>query len=159
MIDFSLPIIGTAIVIRAMREEDVEALYNLDTDKDVKRYVGGALTRPRQECVEGMRGFCTTPGAVLPLIVACKVTGNFVGRAVLSPEDTDKQCFEIQVLLAKNYWGKHLGREPPSFSWVLLSTASKPLRLLRLCTRKTRQAWLGRWDNGHYVFERKFGAP
>jgi RimJ/RimL family protein N-acetyltransferase len=45
MIDFPLPIIGTTIVIRAMREEDVEALYNLDTDEDVKRYVGGALTQ------------------------------------------------------------------------------------------------------------------
>ena len=28
-----------------MREEDVEALYNLDTYEDVKRYVGGALTQ------------------------------------------------------------------------------------------------------------------
>ena len=106
MIDFPLPIVGTKVLIRGMREQDIEPLYNLDTDEDVKRYLGGALTRPKHECIEGMRQL-----TVFPLIVTCEATDNFVGRAALSPEDTEKQCFEIQVVLAKKYWGQHLGRE------------------------------------------------
>jgi len=56
MIDISLPIIGKAIVIREMRDEDIELLYDLETDNEVKRYVGGGtLSRPKQDWIERMR--------------------------------------------------------------------------------------------------------
>jgi RimJ/RimL family protein N-acetyltransferase len=94
MIDISLPIIGKAIVIREMRDEDIELLYDLETDNEVKRYVGGGtLSRPRQDWIERMRQLRVTHDALLPLIVTC------IRR------------FEIQVIIAKQYWGKRLGKE------------------------------------------------
>ncbi len=82
--------------------------------------------------------------------------------------------FEIQVLLAKNYWGKHLGREATellmdvAFNCIKASSVItivhpenaaslalvEDLGFTRVGTKQS-----GGWDNGHYVFECKFGAP
>jgi hypothetical protein len=72
MIDALLPIVGTKVLIRKLNEKDLESLYALEIDDDVKRYVGGPVTRPQQEWIEGMTGLCSTPYAVLPLIVKYK---------------------------------------------------------------------------------------
>ena len=105
MIDIPFPIIGQAILIREMRAEDIELLHDLETDTEVKRYVGGGtLTRPKQDWIEGMRRLRVTRGAHLPLIVTCKGTGQFVGRAALAAFGRyDDRRFEIQVIIAKQY--------------------------------------------------------
>lgn len=174
MIEFPLPIIGATILIRAMQEQDIELVYNLDADEDVKRYVGGALTRPKEEWIERMRQLSTSQVATLPLIIACKDTGDFVGRAALSSTDFDKQRFEIQVLLARNYWGRRLGREVTelligvAFNSIKASSviavihpeheASLALvKNLGFTYLETKQA--ERWDKGYYVFELKSAMP
>jgi len=48
-IDSLLPIMGTRVLIRALNKEDFKPLYELETDKDVKRYVGGPVAKSQQE--------------------------------------------------------------------------------------------------------------
>jgi hypothetical protein len=47
--DFPLPIEGTNTLIRELEESDLESLYALEVDEDVKRFVGGPVTKPKQE--------------------------------------------------------------------------------------------------------------
>jgi [ribosomal protein S5]-alanine N-acetyltransferase len=110
VINTLLPIVGIKVLIRKLNEKDLESLYALEIDDHVKRYVGGPVTTPQQEWIEGMAGLCSTPNAALPLIVIYKVSGDFAGRASLSPVPLSRS-WEIQVLIAKKYWSQRLGRE------------------------------------------------
>ena len=114
MPDFPLPIVGTKVVIRKLLKKDLGPFCTLEADKDVKRYVGGPVTTPRQEWIGEMRRLLEKPGAVLPLTVTIKATGRFAGRTKLSTVITKRPCFEIEILIAKKYWGQHLGRESVS---------------------------------------------
>jgi [ribosomal protein S5]-alanine N-acetyltransferase len=178
MIDSLLPITGTRVLIRKLNNEDLNQLYELESDQHVKHYVGGPVTRSRQEWIEGMAGLCSSPYAALPLVITCKATGNFAGRASLSLaslslKDKKEQCWEIQVLIAKKYWGQRLGREVTE---LLMGVAFHDLeaRSVAAIVDPSNEASLAlvkdlgfthvsikksdRWDNGHYVFERKSGA-
>jgi len=173
MIDISLPIIGKAIVIREMRDEDIELLYDLETDNEVKRYVGGGtLSRPKQDWIERMRQLRVTHDALLPLIVTCKATGKFVGRAALGHYD-DIRRFEIQLIIAKQYWGKRLGKEAVE---LLMGVAFNNLNALSVVSvvhpennpslklvRELGFTLIGTkesdgWDKGHYIYEYKLEA-
>jgi ribosomal-protein-alanine N-acetyltransferase len=146
-------------------------LYALDVDEEVKRYVGGPLTRPREEWMEGMRRLIANPeAAALPLVVISKATRGFAGRASLSPKDGERKCWEIQVLIARKYWGERLGREVVTLlmgvafddrkaSSVIAvvdpnNTASRAL-VDALGFRYVSTMQSGRWDNGHLVFQRE----
>ncbi|MGO9545233.1 MAG: hypothetical protein ACLPPF_10605 [Rhodomicrobium sp.] len=70
MIASLLPIEGQKILIGALEEADLENLYDLEIDKDVKRYVGGPTFHSKPEWIEGMRRCIDNgQGNVLPLIV------------------------------------------------------------------------------------------
>ena len=173
-IDSLLPIMGPRVLIRGLSTEDLEALYELEIDEDVKQYVGGPVTRPRQEWIDVMAELCSSPFAILPLIIACKLTGEFVGRASLSfaslaLKNKEERCWEIQVLIAKKYWGRHLGQEVTK---LLMDAAFDDLGALSVAAivdpRNEASVALvkglgftyvstmqsNRWDDGHYVFER-----
>jgi RimJ/RimL family protein N-acetyltransferase len=108
--------------------------------------------------------------AVLPLSVVYKATDEFAGRASILLKDIDARLWEIQVLIAKEYWGKRLGRE---VFQLLMSAAYDELRARcivavvdpnnaasialvdalgfeRVGTRRS-----GRWDAGHLVYEHR----
>jgi [ribosomal protein S5]-alanine N-acetyltransferase len=172
VINTLLPIVGIKVLIRKLNEKDLESLYALEIDDHVKRYVGGPVTTPQQEWIEGMAGLCSTPNAALPLIVIYKVSGDFAGRASLSPVPLSRS-WEIQVLIAKKYWSQRLGREVTELlmgvaiddlkasSVVAIVdpkneaslTLAKDLGFTHVSTKQS-----DRWDNGHYVFERKSGV-
>jgi [ribosomal protein S5]-alanine N-acetyltransferase len=172
MIDSLLPIMGTRVLIRKLDNEDLNQLYELESDQHVKHYGGGPVTRSRQEWIEGMAGLCSSPYAALPLVITCKATGNFAGRASLSL--LDKRCWEIQVLVAKKYWGQRLGLEVTE---LLMGAAFDTLEASSVIAivhpqNKASLALVEKlgftsfgtkqshgWDNGHCVFVRKFGMP
>jgi ribosomal-protein-alanine N-acetyltransferase len=99
-----LPIVGPRITIRAPVEADLEEWYLLEADPEVKRYVRGPVTRPREEWVTGMRG--VLEAGTPHLAVEDRASGLFAGRAALSMVD-----WELQVLIARAHWGEGLGRE------------------------------------------------
>jgi len=170
MIAFPLPIIGTKVLVRKLNTEDLKPLYELEIDKDVKRYVGGPVTKSQDEWIEGMRTLCSCPCSSLPLIVALRTNDEFVGRASLSPRDAERQCVEIQVLIAKKHWGQHLGREVAE---LLVGVAFDHLKAFSIFAivspdnnaSRTLFGNLGfinvgtnqsdRWDNGHLIFRRE----
>jgi hypothetical protein len=45
MIDLPLQIVGTKVLIRNLKTEDLQPLYELEIDEDVKRYVGGSCNQ------------------------------------------------------------------------------------------------------------------
>jgi RimJ/RimL family protein N-acetyltransferase len=180
MIDIPLPIIGKAILIREMRDQDIELLYDLETDNEVKRYVGGCtLSRPKHDWIVGMRQIRVTPtrsfrslDALLPLIVTCKATGKFAGRAALGHYH-DIRRFEIQVIIAKQYWGKRLGKEAVELLMGVAFNNLNALSVVSVVHPENNQSLklvieLGftlsgtkessGWDNGHYVDEYKPSA-
>jgi [ribosomal protein S5]-alanine N-acetyltransferase len=106
-----LPLTGEKVIIRKLYKKDVEELYTLESDKEVKRYVGGPVAKPREEWVEGMRQLIGNRQAVLPFSIIHQGTNEFAGRTSLILKDFDAKCWEIQILIAKKYWGDRLGRE------------------------------------------------
>lgn len=174
MIAFMPPIAGRKVSIRQPNESDLDAWYDLETDKDVKHYVGGPSRYSRNEWIEGMRKrLNNNQDSTLPLIVTYKSTGEFVGRAALFPMEGEGQPREIQVLIAKKYWGQGLGRE---VSELLIDTAFKHIKAssvvaiihpkneaslalfgdLGFTCVGTKQS--NRWDHGHLKLERKLGT-
>ena len=95
----ALQLEGIHIQIRPLSNNDLRPLYDLETDEDVKRYVGGPVRTPRDEWIAAMS---STLGRLQPtLAIAEKATGHFVGRASLSQNSSDE--WEVQVLIAKQY--------------------------------------------------------
>jgi hypothetical protein len=78
--DFELPIIGQKVVIRKLSEDDLDEMYDLESDPCVKRYFDGPSKTPREQWIAGMRGQlnCTST-----LAVTEKSSGDFAGRAAL----------------------------------------------------------------------------
>lgn len=168
-----LPIAGTNTVIRELHADDLEMIYALDTDPDVKRYVGGPLAKSREDWIAGMRRLIAQPGANLPIVVTIKSTGDFAGRASLHPQDERGNCREIQVLIAKRYWGQHLGREVTALlidvafnrlqasSVTAIVDGKNKASLALVDALGFKQAGTKQsdtWDNGHLEFRRERAA-
>jgi [ribosomal protein S5]-alanine N-acetyltransferase len=118
--DLSLPIRGERVSIRRLEERYFEDLYALETDPDVKRYVGGPVQRPRDECIRLMQSILGAE--TCPLVIELNEDGSFVGSASLartflattSPGAVWPNEWEIKVLIARKFWGNGFGREAAS---------------------------------------------
>ena len=163
--DLQLPIVGAWLTIRAGTEQDLEDWYLLETDPDVKRYVGGPATRPRDEWLSGMRGWIQRR-EMLHAVVAVNASGAFAGRALLSRNDPNSNERELQVLIAKTHWGEGFGREAselliragfkrgaPAISAVVHPENAASLALVQtLGFKSAGKKSSDRWDNGHLIF-------
>jgi len=111
-----LPVVGPHVVIRKIQKKDLGPFYTLETDEDVKRYVGGPVRMPRQEWIAKMDKVRKQGGKLTPLAVAAKATGAFAGRArTYRALEIAQTCWEVEVLIAKKYWGQHFGHEAVVF--------------------------------------------
>jgi [ribosomal protein S5]-alanine N-acetyltransferase len=111
---FPLPIWGECVSVRRLEEHDLEGLYALETDADVKRYVGGPVLRPRDEWVNCMRDRLGAENCTLA--VELRKDGSFVGRASLAKtflrtwQSVDIE-WEMRILIARKFWSRGFGRE------------------------------------------------
>jgi RimJ/RimL family protein N-acetyltransferase len=109
----SLPKIGSSVIVRCLQAEDLSEMYRIESDPEVKRYLNGPTRVPREEWIRGMESKfsrCQT------LAVLAKDSGQFAGRAALDLYlDSDyldaEVTREIQVVISKDNWGRHFGRE------------------------------------------------
>jgi [ribosomal protein S5]-alanine N-acetyltransferase len=162
----SLPLIGKRITVRAAVVEDLEDWYQLESDKDVKRYVGGPVTQSRDDWISGMRR-AIDRGGLLSHVVAVKPTGTFAGRARLTQYDACSLDWEIQVLIAKSYWGERLGRDtseiliragfdflPAAGIVAVIHPENEPsLKLFEtLGFKDTGKRPADGWDEGHLIY-------
>jgi RimJ/RimL family protein N-acetyltransferase len=165
MVDFPLPIFGDQVIIRRLCEANLLDLYALETDPKVKRYLGGPVTRLRDEWVAGMRGNLDQSVAVI-----AKATQCFAGTASLTCPGLPLHESELRVLIARQYWGRRFGRE---VSRLLIEVAFGPFGAcsllavvhpdnkasLDLCKelgflyegKRQYGAGMTRWDNGYCV--------
>lgn len=109
----NLPITGSNVVVRHLQADDFSAMYRMESDPEVKLYLNGPVRAPREEWIRGVESNlyrCQT------LAVLAKNNGQFAGRAALNcycdkdyldPEVTR----EIEVVISKDYWHRHFGRE------------------------------------------------
>ena len=109
----NLPVTGSNVIVRYLQPGDLSEMYRIESDPDVKRYLNGPICRPREEWIRGMESNLSRRHT---LAVLAKDTGQFAGRASLeSYVDSDcldpGVCREIQVVISKDYRGRHFGRE------------------------------------------------
>jgi RimJ/RimL family protein N-acetyltransferase len=80
--NLSLPIHSERVLIRCLEDRDPQDLYTLETDPDVKRYVGGPEQRPRDEWISLMRAKLGADSC--PLAIVLNQDASFVGRTLVA---------------------------------------------------------------------------
>jgi RimJ/RimL family protein N-acetyltransferase len=120
------------LVFRHLRLDDLDSLYALYCDPDVKRFIPDApLTyeEAREELEWFQHGHPKHPQLGLWATIH-KETGQFIGRCGLLPWTLDGQSeVEVAYLLAKDYWGQGLGTEAAQ---AILNYGFEQLGLSRL---------------------------
>jgi ribosomal-protein-alanine N-acetyltransferase len=106
MADVALPIVGEKVVIRRLAEDDLNQMYDLESDPNVKRYLDGPVKLPREQWIAGMRSRLDDT-----LAVTTKASGDFAGRASLTATGLPLDSWEVRVVIASKYRGDYLGRE------------------------------------------------
>jgi ribosomal-protein-alanine N-acetyltransferase len=102
-----LPKIGKVVIIRVLKKEDLESLYYLESDLEVKKYVGGPTPIPKEKWITGMQ---KKVGTFSTLVIESKEDAEFAGRASIGYyySEVDR---ELQLVIAKRYWRNGFGRE------------------------------------------------
>ncbi|MCX6929090.1 MAG: GNAT family N-acetyltransferase [Verrucomicrobia bacterium] len=103
-----LPKYGQSVVVRCLEKGDLNELYTIESDPEVKRYMGGPVRTPREEWIRGMESqlfMCIT------LAVLAKDNLGFAGRASVGTYGHSEVDREIQIALAKKYQRQHFGSE------------------------------------------------
>jgi len=104
----NLPITGPSVVLRWLQPEDLADMYDMECDPEVKQYLDGPTRHPREEWIHGMESrLCRQRN----IAVIARDTGQFAGRAALDIYGGSALTHEIQVVIARDYWGRHFGRE------------------------------------------------
>jgi len=112
--------------------EDLDSLYALYCDPEVKRYIPDA-PRTYQEAKEELEWFLNGHPKHPQLglwATTHKVTNRFIGRCGLLPWTIEgREEVEVAYLLAKEYWGQGLGTE---VAQAIANYAFAQLHLTRL---------------------------
>jgi RimJ/RimL family protein N-acetyltransferase len=122
----------TRLILRHLEPGDLDSLYSLYRDPDVRRYFPeGTLTY--EETKEELEWFLNghPEHSELGLWATIhKDTHRFIGRCGLLPWTIDgRPEVEVAYLLAKEYWGQGLGTEAAQ---ALLDYGFEKLQLARL---------------------------
>jgi RimJ/RimL family protein N-acetyltransferase len=120
------------LILRHQALSDLDSLFALYCDEDVRRYIPDAprtYQEAREELEWHMHGHPTHPELGLWATIY-KETGEFIGRCGLLPWTIDGQDeVEIAFLISKAYWGQGLGTEAAG---ALLNYGFGKLHLPRL---------------------------
>jgi ribosomal-protein-alanine N-acetyltransferase len=116
-----LPKAGKVVIIRVLKREDLEPLFDLESDPEVKKYLSGPISKPKEEWIKGMQ---KRVGTFSTLVIESKQDGKFAGRAsicrYLFVPDLSENDRELQIVIAERYWQHGFGREVCS---ILLDVA------------------------------------
>ena len=120
------------IILRCLTPDDLDALYALYRDPEVRRYFPeGTLTnaQTKEELDWFIDVYYAKYGFGLWATIH-KASGEFIGRCGLIPWTIEGQKeVEVAYLLAKEYWGQGLGTE---VAGAILRYAQEQLHLPRL---------------------------
>lgn len=100
-----LPIEVVGIRLRGFRQDDAEALADIEYDADIKRY----LAVPHKPRAEWVRDFNSRSyGAIAVEDVARRA---LAGRASIDRWSYDPDKQELAIVIAKRFWGCRYGRK------------------------------------------------
>ena len=120
------------LVLRHLELTDLEALFALYSDPEVKRYIPDApltLAEAKKELEWFLNGHPKHPELGLWATIH-KETGQFIGRCGLLPWEIDGRSeVEVAYLIDKAHWGQGLGTEAAQ---AILDYGFENLRLSRL---------------------------
>ena len=120
------------LVLRHLELTDLEALFALYSDPEVKRYIPDApltLAEAKKELEWFLNGHPKQPELGLWATIH-KETGQFIGRCGLLPWEIDGRSeVEVAYLIDKAHWGQGLGTEAAQ---AILDYGFENLRLSRL---------------------------
>jgi ribosomal-protein-alanine N-acetyltransferase len=122
----------TRLILRHLELDDLERLYNLYSDPEIRRYFpDGTLTleETREELEWFLNGHPEFPELGLWATIH-KETNEFIGRCGLLPWTIDgRPEVEVAYLIAREYWGQGLGTEAAR---AIVDYAFNNLKLSRL---------------------------
>ena len=120
------------LILRHLELTDLEALFALYSDPEVKRYIPDApltLAEAKKELEWFLNGHPKQPELGLWATIH-KETGQFIGRCGLLPWEIDGRSeVEVAYLIDKAHWGQGLGTEAAQ---AILDYGFENLRLSRL---------------------------
>ncbi|SRR6266545_3515614 len=158
----TLPKIGDGFVLRDFVIGDAQALADIEYDQDVKKY----LAIPNRDRAEWVRVF--TPDLAFGWAIELTPEGVLAGRASISKYSPGEG--ELQIVIAKPFWGRRLGRK---IAQILIPAAFEELNAVKLigvvhpenhASLALLRAWgfssCGKkdcaedhWQYGHLIFE------
>lgn len=98
--------------LRRFREDDLELLYELEADKELKQFVGGAVSADRETWIKKAKVLCESN---TQFALEHTLTGKFAGRVTLGDNThgtyIHANCREIQLLMARDFVGQGHGNE------------------------------------------------
>lgn len=93
--------------LRPFQEDDLSALYEIESDSHVKQYVGGGVKKQRADWIAAAATSVLSSDA--QFAIECLSTGALVGRVTLG-HFTAATTREVQIILARAFLGRGLGR-------------------------------------------------
>ena len=101
------PIDTGRLIVRSLTESDIDALYDLESDPEVKRYLGGPTRHSRGAY---HRDLLNHPRGEYDLLaIVHKATGKFGGRCSLKSKRPGDR--EMEIVITRPYWRQGLGLE------------------------------------------------
>jgi RimJ/RimL family protein N-acetyltransferase len=105
----NIPSLSTArLVLRPYQHSDFDDFAGLNADEQVRRHVGGPLTRERAAILFQKFSSECLPGNEV-WAVFLKDSGEYLGHCWFVQQDTDFP--ELGILVARNYWRQGYGNE------------------------------------------------
>ena len=105
--DFELPIIGKKVIIRKLQVDDLDQMYDLESDPCTKRYLDGPVKHSREQWIAGMQRSLDSTST----LAVTTTSGAFAGRASLTRTGSSSDPWEVRAVISTKYRGDHLGRE------------------------------------------------
>ncbi len=105
------------LIIREIVNEDLDGMYELDSDPDVHKYLGNKPVRSKREIIESIdfiRGQYTDNGIGRWAIIY-KATNEFIGwtglKYVTNSTNGHINYYDLGYRLIKRYWGQGIATE------------------------------------------------
>jgi RimJ/RimL family protein N-acetyltransferase len=127
----SLPIETENCLVRLIEKRDARAYHRLESDPEVKRFLGGPTTADVQSYCRKLATL--KPQLDAPLAITRKRTGEFLGSCGFA-YDAFLDAWEVNVVLQRATWHQGLAKEILPALCALDSTDAISLSCLRSFT-------------------------
>ena len=134
------------LMIRQLRESDVDSLYDVLSDPDVMRCIEPVYTRKQTLQLIRRAGMCAVP---LIWALAEKATDRLIGHVIYHPFDETR--YEIGWIIAKPYWNCGYAQEITDVLIDYAQNAGVPAIVIECDPKQTVTAHIAQKKGFHLV--------